>query len=212
MNSAEFASLLCSRLCHDLVSPVGSLYNGVELLADETDPDMRARCMELLADSARQTANKLKFFRLAFGAAGGFGDNIDTREAQAALEGLYGAERRVEVSWLVGGQSLPKGAVKMLLNLAMIAGDALLRGGTLQVASEAHGDAIEVVVRAEGPRLLLDRELKEVLQCDGDMESLTPRGASAYLVCLLAKEADAEVKIMEEEGSLVFGATLKRTG
>src|SRR3546814_7235729 len=66
----DFASLLCARLCHDLISPVGSLYNGVELLADESDLEMRARCMELLADSARQTANKLKFFRLAFGAAG----------------------------------------------------------------------------------------------------------------------------------------------
>ncbi len=209
MNAAEFASLLCSRLCHDLVSPVGSLYNGVELLADETDPDMRARCMDLLADSARQTANKLKFFRLAFGAAGGFGDNIDTREAQAALEGLYSAERRIEVSWQVGGQSLPKGAVKMLLNLAMIAGDALLRGGTLQVASEEQGASIEVAVRAEGPRLLLDQELKEVLQGGGDIDSLTPRAASAYLIRLLAEEAGAKIQVMESEGSLVFGATLK---
>src|SRR3546814_4013804 len=83
MQAVDFASLLCSRLCHDLISPVGSLYNGVELLADESDPEMRARCMELLADSARQTANKLKFFRLAFGAAGGFGDQVDPREARS---------------------------------------------------------------------------------------------------------------------------------
>ncbi|MBW8910947.1 MAG: histidine phosphotransferase, partial [Sphingomonas sp.] len=86
--SAEFASLLCSRLCHDLLSPVGALNNGLELLADETDPEMRARCMELLAESAAASANKLKFFRLAFGAAGGFGELVDTREARAAVEGL----------------------------------------------------------------------------------------------------------------------------
>ena len=71
----EFASLLCSRLCHDLLSPVGALNNGIELLADEHDPEMRARCLDLLAESARASANKLKFFRLAFGAAGGFGDS-----------------------------------------------------------------------------------------------------------------------------------------
>ncbi|MEM8825309.1 MAG: histidine phosphotransferase family protein [Pseudomonadota bacterium] len=208
MNSAEFASLLCSRLCHDLVSPVGSLYNGVELLADETDPDMRARCMDLLADSARQTANKLKFFRLAFGAAGGFGDTIDTREAQAALEGLYGAERRVEIQWQVSGNALPKGAVKMLLNLAMIAGDALLRGGTLQVASEERGGTTEVAVRAEGPRLLLDEELRRVLTTGGTLDTLTARAAGAYLVCLLAEEAGTKVQLSEDEGSLVFGASL----
>ncbi|MBV7255179.1 histidine phosphotransferase [Pacificimonas sp. WHA3] len=208
MNAAEFASLLCSRLCHDLVSPVGSLYNGVELLADETDPDMRARCMEMLADSARQTANKLKFFRLAFGAAGGFGDNIDTREAQAALEGLYASDKRVEVNWLMEGHALPKGAVKMLLNLAMMAGDALLRGGTLQIASEAQGDRIEVAVRAEGPRILLDESLKAVLTGDSDVDNLTPRAAGAYLVHLLAQESGTAVQISETEGSLVFGVTL----
>ncbi|MFL6735093.1 MAG: histidine phosphotransferase, partial [Sphingomicrobium sp.] len=95
MNPVDLASLLCSRLCHDLMSPVGALNNGLELLADEQDPDMREKCMELLADSARTSANKLKFFRLAFGAAGGFGDSIETREARLALEGLFGAERRI---------------------------------------------------------------------------------------------------------------------
>ena len=79
MNAVELASLLCSRLCHDLLSPVGALNNGIELLADEQDPEMRERCLELLAESARASANKLKFFRLAFGAGGGFGDEIAAR-------------------------------------------------------------------------------------------------------------------------------------
>ena len=63
MKAVDFASLLCSRLCHDLMSPVGALNNGIELMADEQDPEMRDRCVELLADSAKATANKLKFFR-----------------------------------------------------------------------------------------------------------------------------------------------------
>lgn len=69
MDAIDFASLLCSRLCHDLLSPVGALNNGIELLADEHDPEMRGKVLELLSDSARASANKLKFFRLAFGAA-----------------------------------------------------------------------------------------------------------------------------------------------
>src|SRR5215213_9213052 len=101
MNPVDLASLLCSRLCHDLMSPVGALNNGMELLADEQDPDMREKCLELLNESARASANKLKFFRLAFGAAGGFGDLIDTREARAALDGLFGADGRVELGWVV---------------------------------------------------------------------------------------------------------------
>ena len=109
MNAVDLASLLCSRLCHDLMSPVGALNNGIELLADETDPEMREKCLELLADSARASANKLKFFRLAFGAAGGFGEEIDTHEAQAALEGLFGAERRIELGWVVERRQIAQG-------------------------------------------------------------------------------------------------------
>ena len=113
MKSVEFASLLCSRLCHDLLSPVGALNNGIELLADEQDPEMRARCLALLSESARASANKLKFFRLAFGAAGGFGDDVDTREARAAIEGLFGGDGRVQLGWMVDDGSLNKTAIKV---------------------------------------------------------------------------------------------------
>ncbi|MGH6784420.1 MAG: histidine phosphotransferase family protein, partial [Sphingomicrobium sp.] len=153
MNAVDIASLLCSRLCHDLMSPVGALSNGIELLADEDDPDMKDKCLELLAESARTTASKLKFFRLAFGAAGGFGAEIDTGEAEAVVRGLFGADKRIELGWAVADGRLPKGAVKLLLNLAMIAGDALVRGGRLDIGAESDGDTIELVIRGEGPRV-----------------------------------------------------------
>ena len=153
IDPVDFASLLCSRLCHDLLSPVGALNNGLELLADETDPAMRERCMELLAESARTSAAKLKFFRLAFGAAGGFGESVDSREAQAAIEGLFGENKRLTINWLVEEPLLPKTAIKVLLNMAMIAGDSLVRGGTLDIGGEMNDGAIEIVLKAEGPRI-----------------------------------------------------------
>jgi histidine phosphotransferase ChpT len=207
MKSHEFASLLCSRLCHDLLSPVGALNNGIELLADEHDPEMRARCLDLLAESARASANKLKFFRLAFGAAGGFGAQIDTREAKAALEGLV-ADRRITLEWLVAEPSLPKSAMKILLNLAMTAGDALLRGGRLNVAAESQGGAIELAVRAEGQRVLLDPELKAALEGRTALADLNPRAAAAHLVHTLIQEANARLMVSEQEGVLVFGVAL----
>lgn len=208
MSQTDFASLLCSRLCHDLVGPVGALCNGVELLSDETDPEMQRRCLELLADSARQTANKLKFFRLAFGAAGGFGDDVDLREAQAALTGLF-ADRRVQIEWLVPMGSLPKSAVKLLLNLAMTAGDALLRGGTLNLAAEVRADVVELVVRAEGPRALLDPELQAAMEGRTPLDDLSPRAAAAFLAHCLAEDAGATLLVRQPaEGVLVFGVTL----
>jgi histidine phosphotransferase ChpT len=213
MNAVDLASLLCSRLCHDLLSPVGALNNGIELLADEQDPEMRERCLELLAESARASANKLKFFRLAFGAAGGFGDAIDTREARAALEGLFGAERRIELGWMVEDDKLSKGAVKLLLNLALLAGDALVRGGRLDVGAEAKYGGIELVIRAEGPRILLDPNLRETLLRGCSEGHVEPRAAGAWLAHSLASEAGGSIKLSDPADEvLVIGATLSRQG
>jgi len=209
MNAVDLASLLCSRLCHDLMSPVGALNNGVELLADETDPDMREKCLELLADSARASANKLKFFRLAFGAAGGFGEAIDTHEAQAALEGLFGPERRIEVGWSVAENKLPKGAVKLLLNLGLLAGDALVRGGRLDVGAENHDGELELAIRAEGPRILLDPALRETLATGGSGGTVEPRAAAAWLAHSLAAEAGGSIRISDPSSDvLMIGAVV----
>ena len=87
-HTPDLASLLCSRLCHDMLIPVGAFTNGLELLADERDPEMRKRCMELLEQSARISADKLKFFRLAFGAAGGFDALVPVSEARGLVDAL----------------------------------------------------------------------------------------------------------------------------
>ncbi|HEY1604175.1 MAG TPA: histidine phosphotransferase family protein [Allosphingosinicella sp.] len=209
MKSHEFASLLCSRLCHDLLSPVGALNNGVELLADEHDPEMRARCLDLLGESARASANKLKFFRLAFGAAGGFADEVDTREARVAIEGLFGGDGRIQLGWMVDMPALSKSALKVLLNLALIAGDALVRGGRLDVGAERNDDGLHIVGRAVGPRIVLDAELKRALAGETDEESIAPRAAAAWLVHCLVDEAGGHVQIADqEEGVLLLGAVL----
>ena len=208
-SAVDFASLLCSRLCHDLLSPVGALNNGIELMADEHDPDMRARVLELLAESATASANKLKFFRLAFGAAGGFGEAVDTREAKAAIEGLFRPESRIQLGWMVAETALPKTAIKVLLNLALIAGDALVRGGRLDVGAEGG----EIVVRAEGPRLVLDTELRTALLGETAAAALTPRAAAAWLVHSLVTEAGGQVMVDQPEpGVLLFGANLPIDG
>ena len=113
-SSTDLAALLCSRLCHDLLSPVGALSNGLELLADEKDPEMRARCFELLEQSARISTDKLKFFRLAYGAAGGFGDQVPAeeprsiwspgRECQASARARAAARRRSQRAHRASGR------------------------------------------------------------------------------------------------------------
>ena len=210
MKSHEFASLLCSRLCHDLLSPVGALNNGIELLADEHDPEMRARCLDLLGESARASANKLKFFRLAFGAAGGFGEEVDTREARTAIDGLFGADGRIQVGWMIEEPTMSKSALKILLNLVLIAGDSLVRGGRLDIGAERHDSGVDIVVRAEGSRVVMDAELRRVLSGDLSGE-VAPRAAGAWLLHSLIEDGGGSLQFMdEEEGVLLLGAALRR--
>ena len=212
ISSVDFASLLCSRLCHDLLSPVGALNNGLELLADEHDPEMRNRCLELLGESARASANKLKFFRLAFGAAGGFGETVDSREARAAIEGLFGDNHRVKIGWLIEDAVLPKPAIKVLLNLALIAGDALIRGGQLDIGAEVVDGMVEIVVRGDGPRIILDSELRAALTGTSEDAVITPRAAAAYLAHALITEGGGSIQVSDPDAPvLLFGAAF-RTG
>ena len=206
--SLELASLLCSRLCHDMLSPVGALSNGLELLADEKDPEMRQRCFELLEQSARISADKLKFFRLAFGAAGGFGELVPVSEARALVDALGGNNQGVSVNWALASESLPKPGVKTLLNLALIGLDALVRGGTLDIGAELRDGASEIVVRASGPRIAFDADIGRALDGSLPDAELSSRTAPAAMLNQLAKSLGGGVQYAVTAESLTMGAVL----
>lgn len=208
VSALDLASLLCSRLCHDLLSPVGALSNGLELLADEKDPEMRQRCFELLEQSAKASADKLKFFRLAFGAAGGFGDSVPVNEARALIDALAGSNGRVAVNWMFGVDALAKPAVKTLLNLALIGLDALVRGGTLDIGAEVNGGAIEIVVRAAGQRVAFDPAVGQALEGTLAASELSSKTAPAAMVQQLAASVGGGVQVHVTAESLVMGAVL----
>ncbi|WP_260927482.1 histidine phosphotransferase family protein [Novosphingobium sp. 9] len=204
----ELASLLCSRLCHDMLSPVGALSNGLELLQDENDPEMRKRCFELLEQSAKVSTDKLKFFRLAFGAAGGFGDMVAVREARELVDALIANNARISVNWVLRSEQLAKPAIKTLLNFALVGIDALPRGGTLDIAAELSGGVTEIAMRASGPRIAFDRDIGRALEGtlpDGDLSSRT---APAAMVQQLAKALGGQVQSMLTDDALVLGAVL----
>ncbi|MEM7780081.1 MAG: histidine phosphotransferase family protein [Pseudomonadota bacterium] len=207
-SQTDLAALLCSRLCHDMLSPVGALSNGLELLADETDAEMRANVIGLLEQSARISTDKLKFFRLAFGAAGGFGDNVPVEEAQEVIAALAADAKRVELNWAIADSSLPKPAVKVMLNLAQIALDALVRGGTLDIGAEKRDGNIELVARATAEKLAFDETIGEALHGNIDDEDVTSRTAAAHMIALLAAEMGGGLQYALTDEALVLGAVL----
>lgn len=207
----DLAALLCSRLCHDLLSPVGVMNNGLELLADEHDPQMRQRCMDLLAESARAAADKLKFFRLAFGAAGGFGSEVDPAEARAVIEPLVNGDGRTRLEWSVPSALMPKRAVKILLNLVLIAKDSLVRGGILHVGAEGAGGQQEIVIRVEGPKIILDEAVRNALTGQMAADQIDSRTAAAWMVHSLCGINGGLVQIAgPENDSMIIGALVRQ--
>lgn len=207
-SATELAALLCSRLCHDLLSPVGALNNGLELLAGEHDPEMRARCIELLEHSARSSAQLLKFFRLAYGAAGGFGEQVAITEAEDLIREKVAANDRLALDWQVGVATLSKPVVKILLNLAALGADSLVRGGRLAIGAETTGTTTEIAVRATGPRIAFDEAIGEALAGTLATSQLTSRTAPAHMIALLAAEQGGRLMHARLEDALVLGALL----
>ena len=207
-DSLDLASMLCSRLCHDMLSPVGALTNGLELFAEEKDPEMRARIVELLEQSAKTSADKLKFFRLAFGAAGGFGDLVPVDEAKSVIEALIGNKGRIEARWSLSGAALPKPAIKLLLNLSLIGIEALVRGGTLDLGAELRAGESEIVIRAAGPRIAFDPLVGKALEGTLAPADLSSRTAPAYMLRQMVDKMGGTLQSVLTGEALVMGATL----
>src|ERR671929_929705 len=107
LSALDLAALLCSRVCHDVISPVGAINNGLEVLEDEADEQTRVFALDLIRKSARQASAKLQFARLAFGAAGSAGAQIDLRDAETVARGFLDGDK-VVLEWTGGGGALPK--------------------------------------------------------------------------------------------------------
>jgi len=139
LDPLDLAALLCSRVCHDVISPVGAIVNGLEVLEDEKEQGMRDIALDLIKKSARAASARLQFCRLAFGAAGSAGASIDTGDAEGVTRSLI-VNEKISLEWLAARQLLPKNKVKLLLNLCLIAAATVPRGGKISVDVIGQGD------------------------------------------------------------------------
>ena len=152
---SDLAALIASRVCHDIISPVGAINNGLEVLAEEgQSEDMREFAMELIRKSARQASAKLQFARIAFGAAGSAGASIDLGDAETVAKGFMAGEK-ADLTWTATRVLMPKNLVKLLLNLILIAGHAIPRGGVIEVVvtGEAEKPTFELTCKGTNARI-----------------------------------------------------------
>jgi histidine phosphotransferase ChpT len=210
MDELRLAELLCSRLCHDLVSPVGAVNNGIELMEEFGEGDGEA--MKLIAGSGKQAARRLQFYRVAFGQAGTqlAQPLADVREL---LDGIFeGGKLKVEWETAGAAPAIP-GWGKLLCNLVSLASEALPRGGTLRVSAAAAGGGARLSVAASGQGCKLSDEVRQALAAGARVEELSPRGVQPFFTARLAERMGGKLEIAGPEGErMTFAVALPAAG
>jgi histidine phosphotransferase ChpT len=203
LSDLDLSALLCSRVCHDVISPVGAIANGLELMDDpENDPEMKASALDMVRSAAKSATAKLKFCRIAFGAAGSAGAQIDMGEAGDIAKAFVG-EEKIKLDWQVPRENRPKQDVKLLLNMLLLAIEALPRGGVITMTAEGTG----FMVRAKGDRAKLKEAMVAVIDGASDLATLDARLIQPYYARMLSHAQKLKLSMaMEAEDTVAVSA------
>ena len=204
-DTLELAALLCSRVCHDLISPVGAIVNGLEVLDDNPKPDDREFALDLIRKSAKTASARLQFCRLAFGAAGSAGAQIDLGDAQAMARGHI-EDGKTSIVWNLPHVLLPKNRVKLLLNMMVIAQQTIPRGGALTVDAIGEGDTMGFRIAATGLNARLPQNIADLLS-PSHGATVDAHAVQPYYTRLLAQACGLKVTLALEGEAVVVTAS-----
>ena len=199
MTEIEFAALLVSRVCHDLVGPLGAVVNGMEVLEDERDPAMRADAIKLVTMSADQALARIQFMRIAFGAAGSAGAELDLGEIGRLVTGLLEGGK-VQLAWNVPRLYWGKDWAKLLMNATLLAADCLPRGGVVTVEASAESEAPSFHIRAEGPNARITEDVDRAIK--GEALQVDARHVQPFLTHKLSRTVNAALTMTAADGAV----------
>jgi histidine phosphotransferase ChpT len=198
----DLAALLCSRVCHDLISPVGAIMNGLEVMEEDKDEETSKFAMELIKKSAKTASAKLQFCRLAFGAAGSAGAQIDTGDAEKVARGLL-EDEKTKLGWNLPRVLLAKNRVKLLLNMLLLAAQAIPRGGQLTVDPVGEGGAVGFRVSAVGTNAKIPQAIPPLLSGTPGEHAVDAHAIQPFYTGLLAKNCGLSVGMATEGEAVV---------
>jgi histidine phosphotransferase ChpT len=205
MEDIEFAAFLVSRVCHDLVGPLGAVVNGLEVMEDERDAAMRADALKIVSSSALQALARLQFLRIAFGAAGSAGAELDVGEVGRLVAGLLEGGK-VQLQWQAQHVNWPKNWAKLLMNATLLGADCLPRGGALNVEVSADPAMPSFKIVATSPHARLLEEVANAVRGEASEDHLDARGIQPYLTHKLARDLNAGLTLTAREGVVEIAA------
>ncbi|HMJ41104.1 MAG TPA: histidine phosphotransferase family protein [Pseudolabrys sp.] len=205
IEALDLAALLCSRVCHDLISPVGAIVNGMEVLEEAKDEETKTFALELIKKSANNASAKLQFCRIAFGAAGSAGAQIDLGDAQTVARGFL-EDEKTKLAWNLPRILMMKNKVKLLLNMLLIAGQSIPRGGQLTVDPIGNGEAMGFKVTASGTNAKILATTPPLLAGEHGAEPLNAHHIQPFYAGLLARAVGVTATMTMDGDTVVVAA------
>ena len=197
LEAMDLAALLCSRVCPDVISPVGAIINGLEVLEDEKDAAMREIALDLIKKSAASASARLQFCRLAYGAAGSAGASIDTGDAETVTRGLINNDR-TKLVWSGVRQLAPKNKVKLVLNLCLIALATIPRGGIVTVDLTGEGETLAARVEARGTNARLAHGVAALIAGRPEGNTVDAHTIQAFYAGLVGRDCGMDIAVAAE--------------
>ena len=205
IEALDLAALLCSRVCHDLISPVGAIVNGLEVLEEGKDEETKKFALDLIKKSATTASAKLQFCRIAFGAAGSAGAQIDTGDAEKISRGFL-EDDKTKLAWNLPRVLMAKNRVKLLLNMLLIAGQTIPRGGKLTVDPIGAGDTMGFKIDAAGTNAKIPPNVPPLLAAEAGAEALDAHRIQPFYAGLLAKACGVKASMAMDGETVVVSA------
>jgi len=205
LESLDLAALLCSRVCHDLISPAGAIVNGLEVLEESKDEETKTFALNLIKKSARTATARLQFCRIAFGAAGSMAAQVDTGDAEQVARGFI-EDDKVKLTWNLPRVLLPKNRVKLLLNMLVVAGHAIPRGGTLTLDPVGSGESTTFRVTAAGLNARVPPAIPGLLAGGSADDTIDAHAIQPYYTGLLARACGLTATIAAQGETIVVAA------
>lgn len=207
LTPSSLAALLSARICHDLISPIGALGTAIEVLDDEANAEMHEDAMGLVRLSSKQAGAKLRFLRLAFGSGGSAPGVIGVEELKSLTGDMYEGGKAT-ITWGNCVDGLEKNTARLLLNLVMLAVQAVPRGGNVIISATDSGGVITVSLAATGPKSRLDANVEKTLAGKAPEDGFDGRTIQPFYAGMIARELKGSVTAGVDEETVTFTAKI----
>jgi len=205
--ATDLASLISSRICHDLISPIGALNTAIEVLDDTSSEEMHEDALRLIKLAASQASAKLSYLRIALGSNSTSKEVMNLEKLKFLTENMFNTDKH-RFYWAASEPKLEKNIVRILLNILILATQSVPRGGQIAIEIEEKSKQINLVVSATGIKSKLDKQTEDALKGNMDSEELDGRIIQPFFTGMLINDLNGQIKAFETDKNIIFDISL----